>query len=194
MSDLSTGLRRAAVFLVMMWVSWNAVAQPTCVAPSALQAFTTQCDAFGQARLLDLLHCQAVAPPSYCGSIGILAEVRREPQRLICFWDGTYPPVNGGGYISGIPFDLPCDAQNLTISLSGTASTKFLPAGPVLAQTATVTQSGSPKAGAFVSVTIAGQGSYSGTTDASGQFSFNFVPTQPGTATPLTWSAGYDTL
>ena len=81
---------------------------------------------------------------------------------------GNPPYVFGGTLIPRLP--------PATITLSGPSSTKALPAGPALPETATVTENGAPKPGISVSITIAGNGSVSGTTDAAGQFNFTYVP------------------
>lgn len=66
------------------------------------------------------------------------------------------------------------------ITLIGPSRTKALPAGPVLPQAAVVTRNGSPSVGIGVTVTLtdpAGSAkTFSGTTDAGGQFRFTYVP------------------
>ncbi|MBA3774009.1 MAG: hypothetical protein H0X13_16415, partial [Ramlibacter sp.] len=62
------------------------------------------------------------------------------------------------------------------ISLVGGSSTKTLLAGPVLPQTARVTQNGAPVPGKSVGIRIASGGAISGTTDGNGEFHFTYVP------------------
>ncbi len=69
-----------------------------------------------------------------------------------------------------------CVLPETTINLTGPSATKALPAGPALLETATVTQSGTPKPGVSVTITLTGHGAISGTTDAAGQFNFTYVP------------------
>lgn len=66
--------------------------------------------------------------------------------------------------------------ESQIISLTGPSTTKSLPAGPVLPQTATVTQNGAPTPGKAVTIRIASGGSVSGVTDGAGQFGFTYVP------------------
>ena len=69
-----------------------------------------------------------------------------------------------------------CEAGSARIDLYGASSTHALPAGPALPQTARVTMNGAPVSARSVSISIGGQGSLSGVTDAQGQFAFTYVP------------------
>ena len=78
-----------------------------------------------------------------------------------------------------------------TIALNGPSATRALLAGPVLPQTATVQQNGSPAAGKNVSISVSGAGgvsSASGTTDGAGKFQFIYIPPK-GMATVDTLTA-----
>ncbi|GKS86574.1 hypothetical protein AVMA1855_20500 [Acidovorax sp. SUPP1855] len=115
----------------------------SCVPSAAYQSFKAQCDAFGAQRIVDMAACHAAVSPEWCGSIGVLAEVREEPTRLICFWDGALPPVVGGAYTSGIPYTLPCSPV-YAISLMVMNAVEPGKGIPVYA---TVTHNGQPAAG-----------------------------------------------
>lgn len=62
------------------------------------------------------------------------------------------------------------------ISLSGPSSTKALPAGPALPQTATVTSNGAPVANRAVSISTSSGTAISGYTNAEGVFQFTYKP------------------
>lgn len=68
---------------------------------------------------------------------------------------------------------LPCPAL---ITLLGPSATKALPAGPVLPQTARVTENGVPAAGKSVSISLGPVDILSGITDGNGEFRFTYVP------------------
>lgn len=69
-----------------------------------------------------------------------------------------------------------CVVANTVISLVGASSTKTLLAGPVLPQTARVTQNGAPVPGKSVSIRVGSGGAIGGTTDGNGEFHFTYVP------------------
>lgn len=92
-------------------------------------------------------------------------------------WDNpSFAPVcqPNKGPVYGIEINaVTCPAQ---ISLIGGSSTKALPAGPALPQTARVTQYGAPVPGRSVTVSIGGAGTVGGVTNAAGEFNFTYVP------------------
>lgn len=64
-----------------------------------------------------------------------------------------------------------------SIALKGGSTTKALAAGPALPHKAIVTQSnGAPVAGRAVTIQLTGRGSFSGVTDAQGEYHFSYVP------------------
>ncbi len=69
-----------------------------------------------------------------------------------------------------------CVPAPFQISFNGATSTKALPAGSALQQTALVTQDGLIAPNKSVSISITGGGSISGVTDSTGQFFFNYLP------------------
>ena len=78
------------------------------------------------------------------------------------------------------------EAQSAVITLHGPSTTKALVAGPVLPQTAHVSQNGSPAPGKSVTVAVVSGVSLSGTTDANGDFAFTYVPPHQKTIDQLT--------
>ena len=82
--SISSIFYSAVAYLAMALVPFSANAQTSCVLPAALQSFTAQCDAFGVSRTNDMASCLSCCGAQSCGSIGVLAEVRRESQRLVC--------------------------------------------------------------------------------------------------------------
>jgi YD repeat-containing protein len=65
---------------------------------------------------------------------------------------------------------------SLQVSLHGGSQTKALPAGPALAQVATVTRGGQPASAQAVTVRIGNFAAITGLTDNAGQFAFTYIP------------------
>ncbi|MBX3655160.1 MAG: hypothetical protein KF686_13320 [Ramlibacter sp.] len=95
--------------------------------------------------------------------------------------NGVRPPVAGGLYP-----DAYCPGGPPTIQLSGPGSTKALPAGPALPQTARVTQNGAAVAGRAVSIALTGGGVVIGNTDATGEYRFTYQPPRGKATAQLT--------
>lgn len=102
-----------------------------------------------------------------------LCRVERSAFRTSGQYAGLPVPEESGIYeIDGIGGN----SCPLSISLAGDSLTRALPAGPVLPQTAQVTENGAPAVGKNVSISVGSSGALSGTTDDSGQFHFTYVP------------------
>jgi hypothetical protein len=87
--------------------------------------------------------------------------------------------------VARVKWSPPAPVDPPVIALSGPSRTKAMPAGPILPQWATVTKAGAAVAGKTVNITITGAGTISGTTNASGQFEFSYVPPERRATTAM---------